>query len=142
MMFSVSTGGHTVGIAHCSLFKDRLYNFNNTGRPDPSMNLGLLFFLRLKCPKDATFDNTANLDQLTPSRVDNSYYQQLLLRNGILQIDQQIALDSLTRDTVKAIAWRTDFGTKFGAAMVKLGAVDVLTGTSGEIRKSCRVINS
>nr|GLL43208.1 peroxidase 60-like [Ipomoea trifida] len=135
-------GGHTVGVAHCSVFKDRLYNFDNTGRPDPSMNLGLLFFLRLKCPKDSTFDNTANLDQSTPARVDNYYYQQLLLRNGVLQFDQQMALDSLTRDTVKALAWRTDFGAKFGAAMVKLGAVDVLTGSYGEIRKSCRLVNT
>ncbi|KZV17366.1 peroxidase 60-like [Dorcoceras hygrometricum] len=68
-------GGHTVGIAHCSLFLDRLYNFKNTGKPDPTMDSKLLATLRARCPQNATVDNTVNLDQnpLSSLTVDNSY---------------------------------------------------------------------
>ena len=73
--------------------------------------------------------------------VDNSYYKQTKLNRGILQIDQQLALDPLTKDIVTAIATRFDFSTKFGQAMVKMGAVEVQTGNQGEIRGSCRAVN-
>ncbi|KAK4409087.1 Peroxidase 60 [Sesamum angolense] len=95
-------GGHTVGVAHCSLFQDRLYNFQNTGKPDPTMDSSLLTALRARCPQNTTVDNT----------------------------------------TVTAIANGFDFSTRFGQAMIKLGAVQVLTGKQGEIRLSCRATNN
>ncbi|KAI3688098.1 hypothetical protein L1987_81806 [Smallanthus sonchifolius] len=136
-------GGHSIGFAHCSLFKDRLYNFKNTGKPDPTMDLGLLTWLRLTCAKNATVDRTANLDQnpFSSAVVDKSFYSQIMLHRGVLQIDQELALDSLSKSTVEAIAHSFDFTTKFGQAMVKMGAIQVLTGTQGEIRKSCRAVN-
>ncbi|KAI7983938.1 Peroxidase 60 [Camellia lanceoleosa] len=138
-------GGHTVGVAHCSLFKDRLYNFQNSGKPDPTMNLVLLEMLKYRCPQNATVDNTADLDENPVSAyvVDNSYYQQILLGRGILQIDQELALDPRTTDTVKyAAVVGYDFQIKFAQAMVRLGAVQVLNGTQGEIRTSCRVVKN
>ncbi|KAL3530376.1 hypothetical protein ACH5RR_009698 [Cinchona calisaya] len=136
-------GGHTVGVAHCSLFEDRLYNFQNSGKPDKTMSPLLLFFLRFICPQNAVVDNTANLDQnpLSSLNVDNSYYWQIKLNRGVLQIDQELALDSATKDIVTSIAKGFDFSTKFGQAMVKLGAVQVLTGTQGQIRSSCSAVN-
>ncbi|KAL8227174.1 hypothetical protein R6Q57_017006 [Mikania cordata] len=133
-------GGHTIGVAHCSLFKDRLYNFQNTGKPDPTMDLGLLASLRRKCAQNATVDLTANLDQnpFSSAVVDKSFYNQIMSHRGVLQIDQELAIDTLSKPTVEAIAGSSDFTTKFGQAMVKLGATQVLTGTQGEIRKSCR----
>ncbi|KAI3523253.1 hypothetical protein L1887_01313 [Cichorium endivia] len=137
-------GGHTIGIAHCSLFQDRLYNFQNTGKADPTMDLALLASLRRTCPQNATVDGKANLDQnpFSSGVVDKSFYSQIMLRRGVLQIDQQLAVDGLSKSTVAAIAGSSDFTTKFGQAMVKLGATQVLTGTQGEIRKSCRSVNS
>ncbi|KAK1429208.1 hypothetical protein QVD17_11413 [Tagetes erecta] len=136
-------GGHTIGVAHCSAFQKRLYDFNNTGKPDPTMDLGLLAWLRLKCAQNATVDRTANLDQnlLSSGIVDKSFYSQIMLHRGVLQFDQDLAFDSLTKSTVADIAHSFDFNTKFGQAMVKMGAIDVLTGTEGEIRKSCRAVN-
>ncbi|KAH0780799.1 hypothetical protein KY290_000397 [Solanum tuberosum] len=135
-------GGHTVGIARCSLFKDRIYNFNKTGGPDPSMSPWLLAELKEKCPRiSLIFDNTYPLDVKTPSLVDNSYFQEIKKGNGVLQIDQQIALDELTKNIVDDIVNDPDFYTKFGEAMVKLGRVEVLIDGQGEVRKSCRVVN-
>ncbi|KAM7496935.1 hypothetical protein LguiA_021349 [Lonicera macranthoides] len=124
-------GGHTIGIAHCSLFQDRLYNFHGTGQADPAMDPALLNSLKTKCPQNSTSDNTANLDQdpLFSSTVDNSYHKQILKNRGILQIDQTLALDQSTEPIVTDIANRLDFNIKFGQAMVKLGAVQVLTGS-------------
>ncbi|CAN0916817.1 Peroxidase 60 [Linum grandiflorum] len=137
-------GGHTVGVSSCAFFQDRLYNFRNSGRPDPSMNPTLLSSLRQTCPPNSNSANTTNLDQNPASSliVDNSYYQQLLRRNGILQVDQDLASHPLTGFIVSAIANRADFSARFGQAMINLGAVDVLTGQQGQIRKSCRVVNN
>ncbi|KAJ6410555.1 hypothetical protein OIU84_007327 [Salix udensis] len=56
-------GAHSVGFAHCSFIRDRLFNFENTGRPDPSMDPFLANILGSRCPPFATVDNTVNLDQ-------------------------------------------------------------------------------
>ncbi|XP_024041548.1 peroxidase 60-like isoform X2 [Citrus clementina] len=143
-------GGHSVGVAHCSIFKDRLYNFRSTGRPDPTMDSFLANKLRARCPLDTTTttttttaNNTVDLDQ-NPFQIpflDNSYYRQLMLNRGVLEIDQELALHPLTRATVMSIANALDFPIQFGAAMVKMGAIEVLTGMQGEIRRFCTATN-
>lgn len=65
--------------------------------------------------------------------MDNSFYKQIRLGRGILQIDQALVLDPLTNNTVASLANGNDFLARFGQAMVKLGAVDVLTDSQGEI---------
>ncbi|XP_050213548.1 peroxidase 60 [Mercurialis annua] len=136
-------GGHTVGIAHCFLFQDRLYNYKNTNQPDPNMDLVLLNMLRDKCPQNSDGSNTTFLDQNPSSSfiVDSSYYQQLQQKKGILQIDQDLASDPNTKSTVENIGNGNSFSFNFGLAMIKLGAVDVLTVDQGEIRRSCRSVN-
>ncbi|URD90456.1 peroxidase [Musa troglodytarum] len=137
-------GGHTVGVTHCSFFMSRLYNFNGSGKPDPTMDPALVATLRRRCPQNLVVDSPVNLDQNASSAntVDNSFYKQILAKRGVLQIDQRIALDAATSATVVLLAGeRMDFSTRFGSSMVKLGAVEVLTGTQGEIRRSCRAPN-
>ncbi|KAJ0616648.1 putative peroxidase [Helianthus annuus] len=99
------------------------------------MDWELLTSLRRTCPQNAAVDRAINLDQnpFSSSVVDKSFYNQIMLRRGVFQIDQELAIDSLTKPTVAAIASSSDFTTKFGQAMVKLGAIQVLTGTEGEI---------
>ncbi|KAK6163524.1 hypothetical protein DH2020_000388 [Rehmannia glutinosa] len=137
-------GGHTVGVTHCSLIMDRLYNFQNTGKPDPTMDSSLLAALRHRCPRNASVDSSVDLDQnpLSSMIVDNSYYRQIVRNRGILKFDQDLALDPMSKPTVGAIANGFDFSTRFGQAMIKLGTVDVLTGKQGQIRSSCRAINN
>ncbi|KAJ4728931.1 Peroxidase [Melia azedarach] len=134
-------GAHSVGVAHCSSFIDRLYNFRNTSNPDPSIDPFLAPLLRFWCPENTTTNNRVSLDQNPSPFLDKSYYKQLILNRGILKIDQELASDPLTRATVISLANVFDFPTQFGAAMVKMGGIEVLTGMQGEIRRSCTAIN-
>ncbi|PON65434.1 Peroxidase [Parasponia andersonii] len=127
---------NTVGVAHCAVIEDRLYNYSNTGKPDPNMNIELVQTLRDRCPQGLHSDNTVDLDQGPSSsiKVDNSYYNQLLLNEGILQFDQDLASSGLTNTTVEARTKSSyeDFNKNFAEAIVKLQALGVLTGTGAD----------
>ncbi|CAO2840098.1 unnamed protein product [Amaranthus hypochondriacus] len=135
-------GGHTVGVIHCNFFLDRLYNFQNTGRPDPSMNTTTLTFLQSQCPPQGS-SNFVFADQTRGSefRVDKAFYDAIRLRKGVLQLDQRIAQDTLTASTVNRLSLTGDFTLQFHAAMIKLARVGVLTGSQGQIRRNCHRIN-
>ncbi|XP_074289343.1 cationic peroxidase 2-like [Silene latifolia] len=138
-------GGHTVGTAHCDTFKNRLYNFHNTGNRDMRIQpLNFLHFLKRTCPRDSRVDNQAFLDQTPKSefKIDNGYYRQILHNKGILEIDDNLAFSPLTNGIVKQLAYTPGlFHDKFGPAMVKMGRINVLTGNQGEIRRLCRAVN-
>ncbi|CAH2077919.1 unnamed protein product [Thlaspi arvense] len=132
-MVTLIGGGHSVGVAHCSLFSDRL--------ADPAMDRTLNAQLRNTCR--APNDPTAFLDQRTPFVVDNAVYGEIQRQRGILRIDQNMGLDGSTRGIVSSFAQNNDlFRRRFAEAMVKMGSLRVLTGRSGEIRRNCRVFNN
>ncbi|KAJ0238767.1 Peroxidase 60 [Hirschfeldia incana] len=133
-------GGHTIGEAHCSFIMDRLYNFKNTGKPDPSMDPTFVKQLSEKCPKNSSADGVVNLDQNVSSSnvVDSSFYKQIKSRRGILHIDQLLATDKMTSKIVMDLADGNDFLARFGRAMVNLGSFGVKDKGTGEIRTSCR----
>ncbi|KAG7593872.1 hem peroxidase [Arabidopsis thaliana x Arabidopsis arenosa] len=132
-MVTLIGGGHTVGVAHCSLFQDRL--------KDPAMDPRLKAKLNKTC--SGPNDPSVFLDQTSPFRVDNAIYRQILNQRGILRIDQNLGLDSLTKGFVSTFASSDRFfREKFVEAMQKMGEIGVLTGDSGEIRTNCRVFNN
>ena len=132
-----------MGVAHCSFFSDRLWNFQGTGLPDPTMDAGLVIRLKSVCPQfGGGLGAPVALDQGTPTTFDKSYYSQLLGKKGILQIDQALNIDSATKVRVKFLAGSTSpFTNDFVVSMIKLGNVGVLQGTNGEIRRICSAIN-
>lgn len=120
---------------------NRLYNYNGSGKTDPNMDPSLASMLKARCPQKSTVDNTVLLDHGSPNNVDNSYYKYIMAKKGVLLVDQNIALDKLTNGTVKSLADGTlNFATQFGGALVRMGAIQVLTGTQGQIRTSCRLV--
>ncbi|KAI3917610.1 hypothetical protein MKW98_021372 [Papaver atlanticum] len=139
-------GGHTVGVTHCDFFEDRLWDFDGTGSADPSMDPDLVETLKLKCPQDTNNESVeVDLDQNSSSSniVDNSFYQEIRSSRGILEIDQNLALDPSTTDDVATLANDGSiFLNLFGESMVKLGQVGVLTGTDGQIRLRCNSVNA
>jgi peroxidase len=73
---------------------------------------------------------------------DNSYYQNLMARRGLLHSDQELfnggSQDALVRQySANPALFRKDFVT----VMIKMGNINPLTGTAGQIRKNCRVVN-
>ena len=103
--------------------------------------------LKAKClmpaaRSNSNFDPTVALDSLTPRRLDEKYYVDLEIKRGVLTSDQTLMSNEWTSSMVKInsqypFVWRE----KFGRAMVKMGAIDVLSGSQGEIRKVCRIVN-
>jgi peroxidase len=82
------------------------------------------------------------MDLITPEGFDNKYYVGLTNNLGLFKSD--VAL--LTNATMKAlvdsfVSSEATFRTKFARSMLKMGQIEVLTGTQGEIRRNCRVIN-
>ncbi|KZV33938.1 peroxidase 57-like [Dorcoceras hygrometricum] len=138
-------GAHTVGVSHCTFFQDRISDFQGTGKPDPTMDPGLaarLFKICGTASRPLSRDPKVFLDQGTSFVVDNQFYNQTIFKKGILEIDQQLALDRSTAPIVRNFASnRVPFGPNFANAMIKLSKIDVLVGNAGEIRKNCRVFN-
>ncbi|OIV96004.1 hypothetical protein TanjilG_27108 [Lupinus angustifolius] len=138
------SGAHTIGRAKCSLFIGRLYNFNSTGNPDPTLNTTLLQTLQALCPNNGPGTNLTNLDLTTPDTFDNNYYSNLQSQNGLLQTDQELFSTS-GADTIAIvnnfISNQTLFFEIFKASMIKMGNIGVLTGSQGEIRTQCNFVN-
>ncbi|KAL8095101.1 peroxidase 44-like [Apium graveolens] len=133
-------GAHTVGIAHCNFFQARLFNFQGTSKPDPTMDPTLVAILSKVCGSGS--NPAAFLDQNTSFVFDNQFYNQILLNRGVLLLDEQLALDKLSAPMVLNFARNgAAFQQSFANAMVKMGSIQVLVGTAGEIRQNCRVFN-
>ncbi|XP_010935535.1 peroxidase 10 [Elaeis guineensis] len=139
----VLSGAHTIGFAQCFTFKNRLFNFNNSGEPDPALDTSLLRNLQSLCPNNVSSNsNLAPLDPVTTSRFDNVYYKNLMNSSGLLQSDQALLDDSDTASMVSDYSrYPYMFFRDFGASMVKMDSIGVLTGGNGEIRTNCRVVN-
>ncbi|RDX91627.1 Peroxidase 52 [Mucuna pruriens] len=133
---TVLSGAHTIGQAECQFFRTRIYNETN-------IDANFATTRKANCPASGGDTNLAPLDTLTPTRFDNNYYTDLVNRRGLLHSDQVLfnsgSQDALVRSySANSAAFFRDFA----AAMVKLGNISPLTGTSGEIRRNCRLINS
>ncbi|CAI8590419.1 unnamed protein product [Vicia faba] len=138
------SGAHTFGKSRCFLFSDRLYNFNNTGKPDPTLDTTYLKELQKQCPEDGPGDNRVNFDPTTPNRLDKNYYNNLQVKKGLLQSDQEL-FSTPGADTIAIVNRFANnkivFFKNFKKSMIKMGNIGVLTGTKGEIRKQCNFIN-
>lgn len=131
------SGGHTIGIGHCTSFTNRLYPTQ-----DPTMDKTFANNLYGICPTSNSTNFTV-LDIRSPIKFDNKYFVDLLNRQGLFTSDQDLYTDSRTREIVTSFAVNQDlFFEKFIYAITEMGQLSVLTGTEGEIRANCSVINS
>ncbi|PWA95899.1 heme peroxidase [Artemisia annua] len=131
------SGAHTIGIAHCSSFTRRLY-------PTQDTTLDKTFATTLKgvCPAPNTNASTF-MDLRSPNVFDNKYFVDLMNKQGLLTSDQDLYTDKRTRNIVTSFAVnQTLFFEKFVNVMIKMGQMEVLTGTQGEVRNKCSVQNS
>ncbi|TKY66756.1 Peroxidase 52 [Spatholobus suberectus] len=132
---TVLSGGHTIGQAQCQFFRTRIYNETNIDATFAAAR-------RANCPASGGDSTLAPLDSLTPTRFDNGYYADLVNRRGLLHSDQVLFNGGSQDALVRTYSGNNAaFFRDFAAAMVKLGNVSPLTGTRGEIRRNCRVVN-
>ncbi|CAI0399526.1 unnamed protein product [Linum tenue] len=132
------SGSHTIGQARCVTFRARIYNETN-------INSNFARTRQERCPSAANSgdDRLAPLDVKTAAFFDNKYYKNLVKQKGLLHSDQILfdggSADSLVRSYSKN---PKAFAADFAAAMIKMGNIDPLTGSQGEIRKKCGRPNS
>ncbi|XP_050204524.1 peroxidase 3-like [Mercurialis annua] len=138
------SGAHTIGVAHCSTISDRLYNFSGTGQTDPSLDSEYAENLKTKkCPNPK--DNTTKIEMDPGSRntFDLSYFSLLLKRRGLFESDAALTTNSVTFSFINQILSGSvhDFFAEFAKAMEKMGRINVKTGSEGQIRKHCALVN-
>ncbi|TVU21093.1 hypothetical protein EJB05_30707, partial [Eragrostis curvula] len=142
----VLSGAHTVGRSHCSSFTNRLYQFSNASDVDPTISAAYASLLKSICPSNSnqTFPTTTTaMDLMTPAKLDNLYYVGLANNLGLFTSDQALLTNATLKASVDAfVKSENKWKSKFAKSMVKMGNIEVLTGTQGEIRLNCRVINS
>ncbi|KAJ0253763.1 hypothetical protein HA466_0113920 [Hirschfeldia incana] len=140
------SGGHTFGKNQCQFIMQRLYNFSNTGLPDPTLNTTYLQTLRGLCPLNGNQSALVDFDLRTPTVFDNKYYVNLKELKGLIQTDQELFSSPDAADTIPLVREYADgtqkFFNAFVEAMNRMGNITPLTGTQGEIRLNCSVVNS
>ncbi|CAN6340516.1 unnamed protein product [Urochloa humidicola] len=133
------SGAHSFGITHCAFVTPRLYP-----AVDPTMNATFAAALRNVCPQSSGGGTVLDNNRVTdPNKLSNQYYNNLATGQVMFTSDQTLTGDATTAQMVQdnagnSVAWMA----RFAAAMVKMGGIEVLTGTQGEIRKVCGATNS
>ena len=131
------SGGHTIGIARCTSFRNHIYNDTNI---DPNFAVTR----QAKCPRtqgNGDF-NQAPLDLQTPTYFDNYYFKNLVVKRGLLHSDQELYNGGSQDNLVKSYSINQDlFFKDFADAMINMGNISPLTGVKGEIRKKCQFVN-
>ena len=77
----------------------------------------------------------------------SSDLQNLLNQKGLLGSDQILFSSDEAKTTTLSLVQRYStnsglFFADFANSMIKMGNISPLTGSSGQIRKNCRVVNS
>ncbi|TVU18004.1 hypothetical protein EJB05_34069, partial [Eragrostis curvula] len=129
------SGAHSFGETHCSFVTPRLYP-----TLDPTMDATFASNLKNACPRNSGGSRMLNMNNVSadPNVLSNQYYSNVLAGKVMFTSDQTLASSGNTASLVNQnagnpVAWMA----RFAAALVKMGQIEVLTGTAGEIRNVC-----
>uniref|UniRef100_A0A2N9EU57 Peroxidase n=1 Tax=Fagus sylvatica TaxID=28930 RepID=A0A2N9EU57_FAGSY len=120
----------------------RLYNFTGNGDTDPSLDPAYANFLKTQCSNPPKRTTTVEMDPKSSLSFDTHYFKALKHNQGLFQSDAALLTDKRSAHIAKMFQNRRAFIDHFGHSMVNMGAIGVLNGDNGEIRKNCRVINA
>ncbi|PPD66392.1 hypothetical protein GOBAR_DD36726 [Gossypium barbadense] len=137
----VLSGGHTIGVGHCNTFSNRLYNFTGRSNQDPSLNPTYASFLKTQCENLSDNTTFVPMDPGSALTFDNNYYVTVKQNKGLFQSDAALLANKGSRKIVDELLDSKKFFTEFAQAMKRMGAIGVVTGNEGEIRKKCFVVN-
>lgn len=82
------------------------------------------------------------MDPQSSLKFDNNYFAVLKQQQGLFQSDAALLTNKGASNVVDELLGPGKFFTEFSQSMKRMGAIGVLTGSSGEIRKKCNVIGS
>ncbi|KAG6643531.1 hypothetical protein CIPAW_09G218100 [Carya illinoinensis] len=99
------------GQARCRVFRTRIYTETN-------IESSFATSLQSNCPSTGDAINLCPLDATSPTSFDNAYFKNLVAKKGLLHSDQQLFGGA-------------SFLTDFANAMVKMGNLSPLAGSSG-----------
>ncbi|VAH98906.1 unnamed protein product [Triticum turgidum subsp. durum] len=134
------SGAHSIGVAHCSGFTNRLYP-----EVDTTMDAAYATDLKKTCPQPVhgAPDPVVNNSVVAPTTLSNQFFKNVVARRVLFTSDAALLTRNDTRAKVEesaadSLLWKV----RFAASMVKMGNIKVLTGTNGQVRKFCRAVNS
>lgn len=107
------------------------------------MNSTYAAFLKTKCK--SLSDNTTRvaMDPGSSNNFDSHYYPNLLQKKGLFQSDAALLTQDQSTDIAEELVNnKNKFFTEFAQSMKRMGAIEVLVGSAGEIRIKCSVVNS
>ncbi|XP_011622637.1 cationic peroxidase 1 [Amborella trichopoda] len=129
------SGSHTIGQARCTSFRAHIYNETNIESTFSTS-------LQSDCPFSGGDDNLSPLDASSATVFDSGYYKNLVNKKGLLHSDQELFNGGSTDSQVNGYTTSSStFFKDFASAMVKMGNISPLTGTSGEVRTKCGKVN-
>ncbi|CAN1824694.1 Peroxidase 64 [Linum perenne] len=131
------SGGHTLGFAHCSSFRNRIHKFSPNFDVDSTLNPSFAANLKKVCPSKNTAKNAGSVLDPTTFGFDNVYYKMMLSGKSIFSSDQALLTNPKTKALVsKFAASDAAFKKAFVKSMIKMSS---LTGGQ-EIRRDCKVV--
>ena len=119
------------------MYRTRIYNETNI---DPSFASSM----QENCPFEGGDSNDAPFDSTTPFKFDNTFYQNLLSQKGLVHSDQQLYVNGSGPTDSQVSSYSKSSGRfleDFAKAMFKMTMLSPLSGSEGQIRKNCRVVN-
>ncbi|RRT47638.1 hypothetical protein BHE74_00009822 [Ensete ventricosum] len=139
-------GGHTIGLARCVTFSNRLSNFSSTESVDPTLESSMAADLQSLCSQSSDGNATTALDRNSTDVFDNHYFKNLLSQKGLLSSDQGLFSSdegvAATKGLVETYSNSSSaFFSDFVSSMIKMGSISPLIGSAGEIRRNCRAVN-
>ncbi|CAL5200519.1 unnamed protein product [Lathyrus oleraceus] len=139
------SGAHTIGISLCTSFSNRLYNFTGKGDEDPSLDSEYATNLKtFKCKNINDNTTIVEMDPGSRNTFDLSYYSHVVKRRGLFESDSALLTNSVTKSLVTQLLQGSleNFYAEFAKSIEKMGQIKVKTGSQGEIRKHCALVNS
>lgn len=131
-------GAHSLGFAHCSSFKGRIYGFNSTHDIDPTLRPSFAATLRNICPIKSSAKITGMSMDSSPTSFDTTHYKLIIQGKTLFASDQALLTTPKTKALVYKFATsKKAFHTAFANSMIKMSSLN----GGQEIRKDCRFVN-
>ncbi|KAL2611186.1 hypothetical protein R1flu_022878 [Riccia fluitans] len=141
----ILSGSHTIGITHCGVIENRLYNSTGPNGVDPTLDAAYAAKLKTQCPFGTGRANAIFMDPtFGGNKFDSNYFSNVQKHKGLFISDAALITTASGKGFVKTEASgpTSPFFKDFAAAMVKMSNIQILKAPAGEIRRNCRVVNN